>query len=130
MASFRAAPSFSSPLSFGKQPGFFGWNASKTVANDAAGHAAAYKGNAIRSLIVPSLKDASLGSVVVTVAVIVLTLLACEQIIYRRKKAGLPGPTWTMPVIGKFADSVKPSLVKYKQGWDSGPLSVASVFHM
>ena len=53
-----------------------------------------------------------------------------DRVVYRRKKGGLPGPTWTIPVIGKFADSLRPSLEKYQEGWNSGALSVASVFHI
>lgn len=64
------------------------------------------------------------------VLTLVASCLALEQLLYRRKKAGLPGPTWTIPVIGKFADSLHPSLEKYQEGWNSGALSVASVFHM
>lgn len=69
-----------------------------------------------------------------TVALAVLAVIASaliyEQLNYQRKKAGLPGPRWTIPIIGKFADSLNPSLEKYMEGWNSGPLSVASVFHM
>ncbi|WFD01811.1 sterol 22-desaturase [Malassezia obtusa] len=56
--------------------------------------------------------------------------IANEQIVYRRKKGGLPGPSWTIPVIGKFADSLRPTLEKYQEGWNSGALSVASVFNI
>lgn len=65
-----------------------------------------------------------------TVLSVIVSLLALEQVIYRRKKGGLPGPKWTIPVIGKFADSLRPSLEKYQEGWNSGALSVASVFHI
>lgn len=82
------------------------------------------------SLFLAPLKDASPLQVLGTVAAIVVTLLLCEQVLYRYRKGHLPGPTWTTPVIGKFADSLKPSLDNYRKGWDSGPLSVASVFHM
>jgi C-22 sterol desaturase len=65
-----------------------------------------------------------------TAAAIVLALLALEQGVYRAKKRHLPGPGWTIPVIGKFADSMNPSMEKYKSQWDSGALSVVSVFNM
>lgn len=68
--------------------------------------------------------------IALSVVAIVLTLLVLEQVVYRRKKGGLPGPTWTIPVIGKFADSLHPSLEKYMEGWNSGPLSAASVFNI
>jgi hypothetical protein len=69
-------------------------------------------------------------TVALAVLAVVASALIYEQLNYQRKKAGLPGPRWTIPVIGKFADSLNPSLEKYMEGWNSGPLSVASVFHM
>ena len=68
--------------------------------------------------------------VVFAVLVLVATLLGLEQVSYRRKKGGLPGAPWTIPVIGKFFDSMNPSLEKYMESWNSGALSVASVFHI
>lgn len=79
---------------------------------------------------VPSLQEADRSTVVFTLLAVVATLLVAEQYYYQKKKAGLPGPKWTIPVIGKFADSLHPSLEKYQEGWNSGPLSVASVFNM
>lgn len=79
---------------------------------------------------VPSLQEADRTTVVFAVLAVVATLLLAEQYNYQKKKAGLPGPKWTIPVIGKFADSLHPSLEKYQEGWNSGPLSVASVFNM
>jgi C-22 sterol desaturase len=57
-------------------------------------------------------------------------LLALEQAVYRYKKRHLPGDNWTIPVIGRFADSMSPSIEGYQKQWDSGPLSVVSVFNM
>lgn len=65
----------------------------------------------------------------VTTLCVVASLLILEQYVYRSKKQHLPGPTWTIPVIGKFFDSITPSMEKYKKSW-STPLSVASVFQM
>lgn len=79
---------------------------------------------------VPSLQEADRTTVVFTILAVVATLLLAEQYNYQKKKAGLPGPKWTIPIIGKFADSLNPSLEKYQEGWNSGPLSVASVFNM
>ena len=72
----------------------------------------------------------SYTQIVFAVLAVIATSLALEQVMYRRKKAGLPGAPWTIPVIGKFADSLRPSLEKYQEGWNSGALSVASVFHI
>lgn len=79
---------------------------------------------------IPSLQEADQTTVVFAVLAVVATLLLAEQYNYQKKKAGLPGPKWTIPIIGKFADSLHPSLEKYQEGWNSGPLSVASVFHI
>jgi C-22 sterol desaturase len=57
-------------------------------------------------------------------------LLLLEQAVYRSKKGKLPGDSWTIPVIGKFADSLKPTLEGYQKQWDSGELSALSVFNM
>jgi len=65
-----------------------------------------------------------------TTLAIVLALLALEQSVYRYKKGILPGAKWTIPIIGKFADSVSPSMQAYKKQWDSGDLSAISVFNI
>lgn len=65
-----------------------------------------------------------------TTAAIVLALLILEQSVYRYKKRHLPGATWTIPLIGKFADSMSPTMEGYKKQWDSGALSAISVFNM
>lgn len=79
---------------------------------------------------VPSLQEADRTTVVFSVLAVVASLLLFEQYNYQKKKAGLPGPKWTIPIIGKFTDSLSPSLEKYQEGWNSGPLSVASVFNI
>ena len=65
-----------------------------------------------------------------TTAAIVLALLALEQSVYRLKKQHLPGDKWTIPIIGKFADSMKPTMEGYMKQWESGALSALSVFNM
>lgn len=65
-----------------------------------------------------------------TILTLILSLLVLEQLVYRAKKAHLPGAKWTIPVIGKFADSLNPTLANYKAQWNSGPLSAVSVFNM
>ncbi|CEH17662.1 c22-sterol desaturase [Ceraceosorus bombacis] len=73
---------------------------------------------------------ASPTTVALSIACIIATGLLYEQYRYQTKKAGLPGPKWTIPIIGKFADSLNPTMENYIKGWNSGPLSVASVFHI
>ncbi len=46
------------------------------------------------------------------------------------KKKNLPGDSWTIPVIAKFADSMKPTMEEYMKQWNSGALSALSVFNM
>ena len=65
-----------------------------------------------------------------TTLAIMFTLLALEQSIYRYKKRHLPGATWTIPIIGKFADSLKPTMEGYMRQWNAGDLSAVSVFNM
>ncbi|KAJ7124785.1 cytochrome P450 [Mycena crocata] len=65
-----------------------------------------------------------------TTGAIIFALLALEQTVYRVKKRHLPGDKWTIPIIGKFADSMKPTMEGYKAQWDSGVLSAVSVFNI
>ncbi|KIO15502.1 hypothetical protein M407DRAFT_34915 [Tulasnella calospora MUT 4182] len=66
----------------------------------------------------------------ISVAVVVFTILALEQAVYRAKKGSLPGSPWTIPIIGKFMDSMNPTMEGYISQWNQGPLSALSVFHM
>lgn len=70
------------------------------------------------------------GSWLYTTAAIVLSLLVLEQTVYRYKKRHLPGAQWTIPLIGKFADSLNPTMEGYMKQWASGPLSAISVFNV
>ncbi|KAL4401062.1 RNA polymerase C-22 sterol desaturase [Malassezia pachydermatis] len=70
------------------------------------------------------------AQVTFSVLALIASLLVLEQVVYRMKKGRLPGPKWTIPIIGKFADSLHPSLEKYMEGWNSGALSAASVFNI
>ncbi|KAF7340053.1 Cytochrome P450 [Mycena venus] len=65
-----------------------------------------------------------------TTGAILVALLALEQTVYRAKKRHLPGDNWTIPIIGKFADSMKPTMEGYQKQWDSGVLSAVSVFNI
>jgi C-22 sterol desaturase len=69
-------------------------------------------------------------SALYTTAAIIVSLLVLEQAVYRYKKRHLPGASWTIPLIGKFADSMAPSMEAYKRQWDSGDLSAVSVFNI
>ncbi|KAN0063041.1 RNA polymerase C-22 sterol desaturase [Thecaphora frezii] len=116
---------------YSSQMGRFNHSQQQVAANIFAGHRdSSITSKAFSLLALPSLKGADQTTIVFTVLAIIATALLTEQYIYQRKKAGLPGAKWTIPVIGKFADSLSPSLEKYKIGWNSGPLSVASVFNI
>lgn len=84
------------------------------------------------SIPIPSFLAASsfAASWIYTTAVIIFSLLALEQTVYRWKKQQLPGDRWTIPLIGKFADSLKPTMEGYMKQWNSGALSAISVFNM
>lgn len=70
------------------------------------------------------------GSWLYTTTAIVISLLILEQTVYRYKKRHLPGDNWTIPLIGKFADSMKPTMEGYIKQWNSGALSAISVFNV
>ncbi|KAH9846586.1 hypothetical protein C2E23DRAFT_863880, partial [Lenzites betulinus] len=81
---------------------------------------------------VPSFLSVSAGTAtwLYTTLAVVLSLLALEQSVYRYKKRHLPGDNWTLPIIGKFADSLKPTMEGYVKQWNSGALSALSVFNI
>ncbi|KAK7029012.1 RNA polymerase C-22 sterol desaturase [Paramarasmius palmivorus] len=65
-----------------------------------------------------------------TTGAVLVSLLILEQSVYRYKKGNLPGDKWTIPVIGKFINSLYPSLENYMKQWDMGALSALSVFNI
>lgn len=48
---------------------------------------------------------------------------------YISQKGNIVGPSWKIPFIGPFLESVNPEFTKYHAKWMSGPLSCVSVFH-
>lgn len=84
----------------------------------------------LRTLPIQLPQQVTSGSVWYAVGAVVASLLVLEQAVYRSKKAHLPGPAWTIPLIGKFVDSRYPTLEKYISSWKSGALSAVSVFNM
>lgn len=48
---------------------------------------------------------------------------------YIRSKGSIVGPSWKLPFMGAFLDSVNPKFEEYHAKWLSGPLSCVSVFH-
>jgi C-22 sterol desaturase len=58
----------------------------------------------------------------------VFGLFAYEQFVYLRKKKSLPGPSFKIPIIGAFFDSLYPTFEGYMSKWKSGELSCVGVF--
>ena len=79
---------------------------------------------------VGAVRSSSFPSWAWTSAAVLVSLLVLEQSVYRLKKKGLPGDKWLIPVIGKFADSMNPTLQNYERQWNLGALSCVSVFNM
>ena len=48
---------------------------------------------------------------------------------YVYNKGTIAGPTWKIPFIGPFLESVNPKMDRYIEKWNSGDLSCVSVFH-
>ena len=53
----------------------------------------------VASVVPKGLHDISGTQVVFTVLALAVSLLAMEQVVYRVKKGGLPGPAWTLSLI-------------------------------
>lgn len=51
------------------------------------------------------------------------------QVHYIVNKGSIVGPTFKIPFIGPFLESVNPRFEAYHAKWMSGPLSCVSVFH-
>ncbi|KAL1957454.1 hypothetical protein VTO42DRAFT_6022 [Malbranchea cinnamomea] len=60
---------------------------------------------------------------------LLLLCVAYDQIKYIWLKGSIVGPTFKIPFMGPFLESVYPKFHKYKAKWDSGELSCVSVFH-
>ena len=48
---------------------------------------------------------------------------------YVWNKGSIVGPSWKIPFIGPFLESVNPKMEKYIEKFNSGELSCVSVFH-
>ncbi|GJJ13937.1 hypothetical protein Clacol_008194 [Clathrus columnatus] len=77
-----------------------------------------------------NLKASVSSTWICTTLAVLATFLILEQTVYRVKKRHLPGSKWTIPIIGKFADSMSPTLEGYQKQWDSGSLTALSVFNI
>lgn len=50
-------------------------------------------------------------------------------VMYIWNKGNIVGPTFKIPFIGPFLESMNPNFKKYHAKWTSGELSCVSVFH-
>ncbi|KAI9707026.1 MAG: RNA polymerase C-22 sterol desaturase [Bogoriella megaspora] len=60
---------------------------------------------------------------------IFLMLVVYDQWSYIRQKGPIAGPSWKIPFMGPFLESVNPKFEKYYATWTSAPISCVSVFH-
>lgn len=82
--------------------------------------------NAINSFVTQALHSPPSTTAIVCSAIV--GLFAYEQYVYLRKKKSLPGPSFKIPIIGAFLDSLYPTFEGYMSKWKSGELSCVSVF--
>ncbi|PSS02118.1 cytochrome P450 61 [Coniella lustricola] len=52
-----------------------------------------------------------------------------DQLSYIRNKGTIAGPSWKIPFMGPFLESMNPKFEEYQAKWASGELSCVSVFH-
>ncbi|KAH7319596.1 cytochrome P450 [Stachybotrys elegans] len=60
---------------------------------------------------------------------ILLALVAYDQLSYIINKGSIAGPMFKMPFMGPFLQAIRPNFDEYLEQWASGPLSCVSVFH-
>ncbi|KAH6899041.1 cytochrome P450 [Thelonectria olida] len=76
--------------------------------------------------VVEVISNAGLLTVLLT---LFLMCVVYDQISYIMSKGSIVGPSWKMPFIGPFLQSMDPKFEEYYAKWCSGPLSCVSVFH-
>ncbi|KAI1457549.1 cytochrome P450 61 [Annulohypoxylon moriforme] len=69
------------------------------------------------------------ASVMTWVFTILAMAVAYDQISYLVQKGSIVGPSFKMPFMGPFIESLDPKFEEYLGKWKSGPLSCVSVFH-
>ncbi|TQS31477.1 hypothetical protein Golomagni_08237, partial [Golovinomyces magnicellulatus] len=76
--------------------------------------------------VVDTIASASVWSILLTVLAMCVVY---DQISYIMNKGSIVGPSWKMPFIGPFLQSMNPKFEEYYGKWVSGDLSCVSVFH-
>ncbi|KAH0612593.1 uncharacterized protein H6S33_008973 [Morchella sextelata] len=73
-----------------------------------------------------SLEGISAWQAIVTILLLSVTY---DQVRYLWQKGSIAGPSFKIPFMGPFLESVNPKFSEYLAKWNSGPLSCVSVFH-
>ncbi|KAH8705338.1 cytochrome P450 61 [Talaromyces proteolyticus] len=70
--------------------------------------------------------DASIWKILLTVLVVAVVY---DQLKYIMLKGSIAGPSWKIPFMGPFLESMDPKFDAYMAKWRSGELSCVSIFH-
>lgn len=84
--------------------------------------------NTVASFMKTAFTNNNVPTTTAVVCSAVVGLFAYEQYVYLKKKKSLPGPSFKIPIIGAFMDSLYPTFEGYMSKWKSGELSCVSVF--
>lgn len=76
--------------------------------------------------IVNAIANASAWQIVLT---LFLAAVVYDQVNYIAQKGSIVGPSFKLPFMGPFLESMDPKFEEYYAKWKSGPLSCVSVFH-
>lgn len=55
--------------------------------------------------------------------------LTPSLVMYIKRKGPIAGPTFKIPLMGPFVQSLHPKFEAYLEQWARGPLSCVSIFH-
>lgn len=84
--------------------------------------------NTVASFMKTAFAQSNVPTTTAIICSAVVGLFAYEQYVYLKKKKSLPGPSFKIPIIGAFTDSLYPTFEGYMSKWKSGELSCVSVF--
>ncbi|KAI4865638.1 cytochrome P450 61 [Hypoxylon rubiginosum] len=76
--------------------------------------------------VVDTIANASIMSWLFTLLALAV---AYDQISYFMQKGSIVGPSFKLPFMGPFLQSLNPKFEEYLRQWQSGPLSCVSIFH-
>ncbi|KAE8133564.1 cytochrome P450 [Aspergillus pseudotamarii] len=64
-----------------------------------------------------------------TLLTLLIAAIAYDQLKYIQQKGSIAGPSWKIPFMGPFLESMDPRFEGYMAKWRSGELSCVSIFH-